>query len=106
MTTDERLPIVPERPITIDEAPDLYPDQWVLMRVTEHSEQDAPVAGVVLAAGSDEHVQAVLMDRIRSGCPDGPYFRFFAFKYKHLDPGWLDMYEQVMIEGMLLDQRG
>ena len=86
--------------IAVAEASDLYPDQWVLMQVTAYKHH-APVAGVVLAAGSDEHVQAVLMDRIRSGCPDPPYYRFFAFKYKHLDPEWSEVWDQVMTELML-----
>jgi hypothetical protein len=41
------------------------------------------------------------MERIRSGCPDPPYYRFFAFKYKHLDPEWCDAWDQIMTEAML-----
>lgn len=86
--------------ISVAEAPELYPDQWVLMQVTEHSEHDMPVAGVVLATGSDEHVQAALMERIRSGCPDPPYYRFFAFKNVPSAEELQEIAEQVWIEEM------
>ena len=85
--------------ISVEEAPDLYPDQWVLIQVTEYKHH-APGAGIVLAAGSDEHVQAVLMDRIRSGCPDPPYHRFFAFKSLRTEEEWQEILEQVWFEEM------
>ena len=83
--------------ISVEEARDLYPDQWVLIRVTEYKHH-APVAGVVLAAGSDEYVQAALVDRIRSGCPDPPYHRFFAFKHLPTEEEVQEMLEQVWVE--------
>jgi hypothetical protein len=38
-----------DRPITIDEASDHYPDEWVFMRVTACTEHDTPTEGIVVA---------------------------------------------------------
>ena len=103
MTTEEQNTDGGEqRVISIEEAPDLYPDQWVLMHVTEHSEAGAPRAGVVLAAGSDEYVLSVMMDDVRTGCLRAPYDRFFANKSKLIDPVEAD---DLMTEAMLLELR-
>lgn len=101
MTTDEREPDGGEqRVISIEEAPDLYPDQWVLMHVTEHSEAGAPRAGIVLAAGSDKYVSSVMMEDVRAGCLRAPYDRFFATKSKLIDPVEAD---DLMTEAMLVE---
>lgn len=89
-----------QRVISIEEAPNLYPDQWVLMQVTEHSDAGAPRAGIVLAAGSDEHVLSVMMEDVRSGCPRGPYDRFFAFKHVPSAEELHEIAAQVWIEEM------
>jgi hypothetical protein len=39
---------IPDRPITIDEASDLYPDEWVFMRVTACTERDTGIEGLVI----------------------------------------------------------
>ena len=101
MTTEERESDHEEqRVISIDEAPDLYPDQWVLMQVTEHSEHGTPRAGIVLAAGSDEYVLSVMLEDIRSARPRGPYDRFFAYKSRSVDP---EEWDDLMTEAMLVE---
>lgn|SRR5688500_13490560 len=103
MTIDEREPDNGDhRVISIEEASDLYPDQGVLMHVTEHSEVGAPRAGIVLAAGSDAYVMSVMMEEVRAGCLRAPYDRFFATKSKLIDPVEAD---DLMTEAMLLELR-
>jgi hypothetical protein len=103
MTTEEQDTNGGEQQvITVEEAHDVYPDQWVLMHVTEHSEAGAPRAGVVLAAGSDEYVLSVMMEDIRTGSLRAPYDRFFANKSRLIDPIEAD---DLMTEAMLLELR-
>jgi hypothetical protein len=106
MAMNERAPNGGEqRIVRIEDLPDLYPGQWVLMQVVKHR-GDAPVAGIVLAAGSEEHIQSVLMEDIQSGGLRGPYYRFFATRYTDLDPDWMDEWEEALIEEMLIGSEG
>src|SRR5215217_7530028 len=67
-----------EQPLVrIEDLPDLYRGRWVLVQVVEQREY-APVAGIVLAVGSEEHIQSVLMDDVRSRKLRGPYFRYYC----------------------------
>lgn len=36
------------RPMTVNEAAEAYPGEWILMMVTEHDERQHPVAGIVV----------------------------------------------------------
>jgi hypothetical protein len=80
MTTDERLPTVPERPVTINEASDMYPGQWILMRVTESDEYDEPVAGLIVTTGpTRDSIQDAVMEHVVRR-RDGHYFVFSDLK--------------------------
>jgi hypothetical protein len=87
--------------LSVDEIGERYPEQWILLRVTEFSERHEPVAGEVVAA-SQSH--AAIWRRYgklhaQSGGRPGPCYIFQAFP--PLPPGttWHDILEEAARRG-------
>src|SRR5215208_4870276 len=94
-----------EQPLVrIEDLPDLYRGRWVLVQVVEQREY-APVAGIVLAVGSEEHIQSVLMDDVRSRKLRGPYFRYYCPWYNQQELAEVEEYDNAVLEVMLLEQQ-
>ena len=91
--------------VRIEDLPDLYPGHWALVQVVEQREY-APVAGIVLAVGSEEHIQTVLSGDARSGNLRGPYFRYYCSRHSRLDLVEVEEYENAVLEVMLLERQG
>ncbi len=77
--------------LTVNEVAELYPEQWVLMRVTGENEYHHPWRGHVLAASHDERQINEALSReprpsqLPPGVPAGRYYMFQA--YRHVYPG-------------------
>jgi hypothetical protein len=105
MAMDGRLPGDGEqRIVQIEELPGLYRGQWVHVQVIEQREY-APVAGMVLAVGSEDHIQSVLIDDVRSGNLRGPYFRYYCPWYNQRELAEIEEYENAVLEVMLVEQQ-
>jgi hypothetical protein len=65
-----------QRPVTVNEASDMYPGQWILMRVLETDEHDEPVTGLIVATGpTRDSIQDAVMEHVVRR-RDGRYFVF------------------------------
>jgi hypothetical protein len=68
--------VAEQQPITINEASDRYPGQWILMKVTESDEHDEPVAGLIVTTGpTRDSIQEAVMEHVVRR-RDGRYFVF------------------------------
>jgi hypothetical protein len=90
---DNAAAIDPANPpeMTVNEVADLYPGQWVLMRVTGENEYHHPWRGRILAVSHDERdIDEVLSreprrSQLPPGVKPGEYYVFQA--YRHTYPG-------------------
>jgi hypothetical protein len=80
--------------LTVDEVADLYPGQWVLMRVTEDNEYHQAWRGHILAVSDDEcDLNEVLArepkrSQLPPGVKPGRYYVFQAYHYIYPGPEW------------------
>jgi hypothetical protein len=71
--------------MTVNEAAEVYPDQWVLMRVTGCNEYRMPWCGHILAASPDEREITAALGReprpseLPAGVPPAHYYIFQAY---------------------------
>jgi hypothetical protein len=84
MTSEPDAPGAAEpRPMTIDEAAEAYPGQWMLIKVTAVTKYDAPAEGIVVAVGpTRDSIQDAVMEHLVRRRPDSSYF--VAAGYKRL----------------------
>ena len=77
--------------MTVNDAAEIYPEQWVLMRVTGENEYHHPWRGHILAVSHDErHIdEALAHEPRRSQLPPGVQRpRYYVFQaYRHIYPG-------------------
>jgi|SRR5215213_2290651 len=88
--------IDPDNPpeMTVDEVADLYPEQWVLMRVTGENEYHHAWRGHILAVSHkrSDITRALAREPRRSELPPGVrpgrYYVFQAYHYIYPGPEW------------------
>ena len=69
------------RPMTIDEAVEAHPGQWMLIRVTARDKYDAPAEGVVVAnAPTRDRIQDAILDHLVRRRPDASYYLTSGYK--------------------------
>ena len=77
--------------MTVNEVAEVYPEQWVLMRVTDENEYHHPWRGHILAVSHDErHINQALSREPRPSqlSPDVAPPRYYVFQaYRHIYPG-------------------
>lgn len=72
--------------VTVDEAADLFPGEWILMRVTEFDEHHTPVRGEIVKHNrSSSRVWAELGKRLvpLGEKPKDHYYLFHGFPHLH-----------------------
>ena len=101
------VPIDPANPpeMTVDEVAELYPGQWVLMRVTGENEYRHPWRGHILAVSHDDrHIpKALSREPKRSQLPPGvkppEYYIFQAYRPIYPGPEWDAWLARVRMHG-------
>ena len=69
------------RPMTIDEAVEAYPGQWMLIKVTAVNKYDAPAEGIVVAVGpTRDSIQDAVMEHLVHRRPDSSYYVTSGYK--------------------------
>lgn len=78
-------------PLTVDEAVELYPDEWMLMQVTE-LEQGVPSRGLIVAhTKTRDAIQATVIETLTSAKRTGKkYYLFCGFHRLHSAEEWRD----------------
>src|SRR5947207_1329014 len=96
MPTNERLHSRRADPqslgeLTVDEVCELFEDEWILMRVTERDEFDAPCRGVVVAVRKKRNdIQPAALEAVEDAKQNGtPYYIFKAFKRIRSGAEWV-----------------
>ena len=81
--------------VSVDDAAEAHPGQWILMKVTEVSAYDAPVAGIVVATSpTRDGIQPILMDRLVHNPPDGRYLTLFGGKIPRTPEEWRELLDR------------
>ncbi len=84
-----------QRTLTVDEASELYRDQWILMRVTEGDDTGFPLAGVVVTTSrTREGIQPAVMEHFVHRQPRIPHFVFFGYRRIRSYDEWLRVLQQ------------
>ncbi|MGH2586352.1 MAG: hypothetical protein ACRDJE_15670 [Dehalococcoidia bacterium] len=85
-----------QRPVSVNEASDMYPGQWILMRVLETDEHDEPVAGLIVTTGpTRDSIQDAVMEYVVRR-RDGRYFVFSELRRFSSRAEWEPFMERAM----------
>ncbi|MGE0540939.1 MAG: hypothetical protein AB7R89_12245 [Dehalococcoidia bacterium] len=97
MTVDNGQTIAADQqPMTVNEASDRYPGQWILMRVLETDEYDEPVSGLIVTTGpTRDSIQDAVMEHVVRR-RDGHYFVFSDLKRISSRREWEEIMERAM----------
>lgn len=67
-----------QKPMTVDEAVDLYPEQWILMRVTACEEGGFPTEGFVVAHSKRRgSIQPAVIRAVTTAKQEGAHYYVF-----------------------------
>ena len=90
-----------QRPVSIDEASEAYPGQWLLMKVTAVDEYDTPTHGLIVASGPTRaSIQQTILDVLtRPGGSDGRYCIFSGYKRIKSREEWSALIAKLIAEG-------
>jgi hypothetical protein len=85
-----------QQPVTVNEASDMYPGQWILMLVLETDEHDEPLTGLIVTTGpTRDSIQDAVMEHVVRR-RDGHYFVFSDLKRIHSRREWEEIMERAM----------
>jgi hypothetical protein len=75
-------PASESRPLTVDEAVELYPNEWMLMRVTDQGQGDGEFKGVIVAHRKTRRgIQNTAMKTFMAAKQSGErHYLFFGFR--------------------------
>jgi hypothetical protein len=96
------------QPLTINEASERHPNEWILMRVTARDEYDVPTLGLIVAAAKKRNdIQPAVLDAVAGAGQTGE--EYYVFRgYKRLQPGPETQLalDKMIYRGTRRDQRG
>ena len=88
---------LPDAPISVDEAADLYPGEWILMKLTAYDENRLPAAGWILAHGKTRRsINKTFVKALEEDLnPALPYYIFQGYHYLRTGERWQEVLDKL-----------